>query len=309
MLTIPSPSSQIGGSNYIWYGKPQPTISSSGSSLVPSDSISACLSPPWSKAWQSKSHVASHAAEMAPPDVPWTVVHQLHFEERLMHLTASVGLPLSWVENLEWLLFCTEFIPSAKSPSQKVLIWWLLPRTLTEFQSQAMQHAAGHNVTASCDGWTGENSHHYIALMVVIGKEVWYFVIISHCCQYHPCFRYIPSESMMHQGNVRQQITSFNSLLRSSSNFNHNGMLQLLPSLLMHQGSWERQGKCYSCIIHILYVQIAMLIRLVIVRLGIQPTWLRIFIKDQPCHWRLLCDWDSLYWAQQSGMWTYYLAI
>jgi len=92
-----------------------------------------------------------------------------------MRLTASAGLPLSWVENPEWLSFCTEFIPSAKSPSWKVLTRRLLPRTLTEFQSQAKQRAAGHNATASCDGWTGENSHHYITFMVIVGKEVRYF--------------------------------------------------------------------------------------------------------------------------------------
>jgi hypothetical protein len=60
---------------------------------------------------------------MAPPDVPWTVVHQLHFEERLMHLTASVGLPLSWVENLEWLLFCTEFTKLYTPPPFLVDSW------------------------------------------------------------------------------------------------------------------------------------------------------------------------------------------
>jgi len=77
---------------------------------------------------------------------------------------------------------------------------------------------------------------------------------------------------MMHQGNVRRQRTSFNSWLRSSSSFDRNGALWLLPSPPMHQGSQERQGRCYSHVIRILYVQIAMLIRLVIVLLGIQPT-------------------------------------
>ena len=114
-------------------------------------------------------------AEIIPPDTPWTAARQAHFEAQLMHLTASAGLPLSWVENSEWLSFCTEFIPSAKSPSRKVLTQQVLPHTLTEFQSQAKQRAAGHNATALCDGWTGENSHHYIAFMVVVGKEVRYF--------------------------------------------------------------------------------------------------------------------------------------
>jgi hypothetical protein len=54
-----------------------------------------------------------------------------------------------------------------------VLTRRLLPRTLAEFQSQAKKRVAGQNATASCDGWTGENFHHYIAFMIVVGKEVW----------------------------------------------------------------------------------------------------------------------------------------
>ena len=84
---------------------------------------------------------------------------------------------------------------------------------------------------------------------------------------------------MMHQGNVRQQRTSFNLWLRSSSSFDQNGALQLLPSPPMHQGSQERRGRCYLHVTRILYVRIAMLIRLVIVLLGIQPTLTENFHK------------------------------
>jgi hypothetical protein len=38
-----------------------------------------------------------------------------------------------------------------------------------------MQRAAGKNATASCDGWTGENFHHYIAFMAVVDKEVCHY--------------------------------------------------------------------------------------------------------------------------------------
>jgi len=105
-------------------------------------------------------------------DVGANSTRQMRFEERMIRLTASAGLPLSWVENPEWLNFCTEFIPQAKSPSRKVLTRRLLPQTLAELQSQAKQRASGKNATASCDGWTGENFHHYIAFMIVVGKEV-----------------------------------------------------------------------------------------------------------------------------------------
>jgi hypothetical protein len=118
-LTVPAPSSQLGSSNHIQYGQAPPSlISSSCSSLAPSDSISLRSSLPPRASRRGKNRVAPHSA---PPDVTWTDAHQLRFEERLMRLTASAGLPLSWVENPEWLTFCTEFIPSAKSPSRKVL--------------------------------------------------------------------------------------------------------------------------------------------------------------------------------------------
>jgi hypothetical protein len=107
----------------------------------------------------------------------WSDARQMRFEERMIRLTASAGLLLSWVENPEWLNFCTEFIPQAKSPSRKVLTRRLLPQTLAELQSQAKQRASGKNATASCDGWTGENFHHYIAFMIVVGKEVRHCII------------------------------------------------------------------------------------------------------------------------------------
>jgi hypothetical protein len=107
----------------------------------------------------------------------WSDARQLHFEEIMVRLTASAGLPLSWVENPEWVNFCTEFIPQAKSPSRKVLTQRLLPRTLAELQSQAKQRASGKNATASCDGWTGENTHHYIAFMIVVEKKVQHCII------------------------------------------------------------------------------------------------------------------------------------
>ena len=105
-------------------------------------------------------------------DLSWSDARQACFEDRLTRLTASAGFPLSWVENPEWLSFCTEFLPQAKSPSRKVLTRRLLPRVLTDFQSQAKSRASGKNATAMCDGWTGENFHHYIAFMIMVGREV-----------------------------------------------------------------------------------------------------------------------------------------
>lgn len=168
-LGVPTSSSQISDNNP--YDQAQSLLSSSGSSLAPSDSASVCLSQP-RKSRRAKSHMPSHLMPTPLSPDTWTDARQRRFEERLVRLTASAGLPLSWVENPEWLAFCTEFLPQAKSPSRKVLTRRLLPQTLKEFQSQAKRRVAGKNATASCDGWTGENFHHYIAFMAVVGKEV-----------------------------------------------------------------------------------------------------------------------------------------
>ncbi|KAH9028010.1 hypothetical protein EDB84DRAFT_1588968 [Lactarius hengduanensis] len=97
---------------------------------------------------------------------------QARFEERITRITAAAGFSLSWVENPEWLDFCNDFVPQAKSPSRKVLTKRLLPQTLNELQQKAKQRVRGKNATASCDGWTGENFHHYIAFMIMVDKKV-----------------------------------------------------------------------------------------------------------------------------------------
>ena len=146
---------------------PSHAASSSSSSLAPSDSISVRSSLPPSRSRRSQ-------RDFSPAFLtdPWTDGRQTSFEDWITCLTASAGLPLSWVENPEWLNFCADFVPQAKSPSRKVLTRRLLPQTLAGFQAKAMQGANGKNATASCDGWTGENFHHYITFMIMVGKEV-----------------------------------------------------------------------------------------------------------------------------------------
>ena len=145
------------------------STSSSNSSLAPSDSISERSSVPLSRPRRGHRRTSSPSQVL---DLSWPDGRQAYFEDRITRLTASAGLPLSWIENPEWLNFCTEFIPQAKSPSRKVLTRRLLPRTLAGFQGKAMERASGRNATASCDGWTGENFHHYIAFMIMVEKEV-----------------------------------------------------------------------------------------------------------------------------------------
>ena len=148
--------------------KPSVISSSSSSSLAPSDSISII-----SSSLPSCTRCSRHYITPLPlSDLPWSDACQACFKDRLTCLTTSAGFPLSWVENPEWLNFCTEFLPQAKSPSHKVVTWCLLPRALADLQSQAKLQASGKNTSASCDGWTGEIFHHYIAFMIVVGREV-----------------------------------------------------------------------------------------------------------------------------------------
>jgi hypothetical protein len=89
-------------------------------------------------------------------------------------LTASAGFALSWVENPEWLDFCSEYIPSAKNPSRKVLTTRILPKSLGIAQAASRKEIRpGANIaTATCDGWSGQNNHHYIAFMAAVGGKV-----------------------------------------------------------------------------------------------------------------------------------------
>ncbi|KAF9494610.1 hypothetical protein BDN71DRAFT_1483007 [Pleurotus eryngii] len=100
------------------------------------------------------------------PVAEWNDWWQVAFEYLLIRLAASAGLPLSWVENPEFMGLCHEFIPYAVIPSQKVLTCCLLP-------------LSGEHGTAQCDGWSGLNNHHYIAFMVTISNKV-YMLLYNH---------------------------------------------------------------------------------------------------------------------------------
>ncbi|KAI9063901.1 hypothetical protein FKP32DRAFT_1564653 [Trametes sanguinea] len=79
------------------------------------------------------------------------------FESYMIRLTASAGLPFSWIENPVWLSFCDEFLPSAK---------------VKLFRTQAVKRTAGANATLQADGWTGINNHHLVAFMLTGKREV-----------------------------------------------------------------------------------------------------------------------------------------
>ncbi|CDO74573.1 hypothetical protein BN946_scf184771.g9 [Trametes cinnabarina] len=90
----------------------------------------------------------------------------------MIHLTASAGLPFSWIENPVWLSFCDEFLPSAKVPSRTTLSRRLLRDEVKLFRAQAITRTAGANATLQADGWTGINNHHLVAFMLTGKREV-----------------------------------------------------------------------------------------------------------------------------------------
>ena len=132
--------------------------SDSGSALAPST-----LSAPMSRRMSRQ------------PSVPiphlWDSAKQKRFETRIAHLTASAGLPLAWVDNIEFIDLISDFIPGAKPPSRKVLTNCLVPATVNELCSDAKSAASGHEATVQADGWTGQNKHHLIAVMITVKGE------------------------------------------------------------------------------------------------------------------------------------------
>ena len=101
----------------------------------------------------------------------WTSEKQRSFENRLGRLTASAGLPFSWVNNPEWLAFLDEFIPAAVSPGRQTLSRRIIPKLVEELRTQVKKEVNGRNATIQADGWTGENHHHLIAFMVTVNSK------------------------------------------------------------------------------------------------------------------------------------------
>ncbi len=78
---------------------------------------------------------------------------------------------MAWVENPEWLALLDEFMPFATSPTRKVLANRIIPAEVQKICLASMKKTEGCEVTLQCDGWTGINSHHYIAFMMTTSKR------------------------------------------------------------------------------------------------------------------------------------------
>lgn len=175
---------------------PSPLIFSPSLSLAPSDSISQTSSSQPSSAGDGLAQgfmpvlhpLASHNSQTRRPSsrrgtisnfnnpshqyTAWSTEKQQSFESRLGRLTASAGLPFSWVDNPEWLAFVDEFIPAAQSPGRRKLTRTIIPKLVKDLRNQVKKEVSGQNVTIQADGWTGENHHHLIAFMITVRTKV-----------------------------------------------------------------------------------------------------------------------------------------
>lgn len=117
--------------------------------------------------------VLAHSVNRGSP-AEWSVGRQNTFNTQLGRLTASVGLPISWIENPEFILFCQEFIhPLASVPSRKVLTCRILPTIKREFQKRDQAAIkAGSMATIQGDGWSAINDHHLNAFMMTVERKV-----------------------------------------------------------------------------------------------------------------------------------------
>ena len=116
------------------------------------------------------SHIMRSASPFSQGE--WSHELQTRFETQIARLTASAGLPLSWVDNPEWIDFVHQFLPAAKSPSRKVLTARLIPRLAKDYCQLAKVSSRDQNATIQADGWTGGNFHHLLAFMIAVKKKV-----------------------------------------------------------------------------------------------------------------------------------------
>lgn len=182
-FTAPGPSPMAGPSSSTFPNEPSfPQYSSyewGGSSTSLSRNGTPAGTP--SESGSSYSHAPSrsnsvstryHRQNVIDPTLNWSPEQQRSFGIRIARLTASAGFPLSWVDNTEWIDFCTEFLPAAKLPSRRVLTRRLLPEAVAGLRTSAKIATKGQNVTLQADGWTGLNNHHLLAFMITANGKV-----------------------------------------------------------------------------------------------------------------------------------------
>ncbi|TFK17562.1 hypothetical protein FA15DRAFT_604826 [Coprinopsis marcescibilis] len=100
-----------------------------------------------------------HFSEVLANDQTKMIQGEIKLEQKLGELTISANLPLSWVDNPQFLSFMDCFILQAKAVTRRSL--------------------NGSSVTLQADGWTGINHCHIIAFMLGINGKVYTVDIID----------------------------------------------------------------------------------------------------------------------------------
>ncbi|KIJ19529.1 hypothetical protein PAXINDRAFT_8016 [Paxillus involutus ATCC 200175] len=137
----------------------------------------------------SGSGSAGPSTSTAPPGSPnpafywsmeaaWTPADQADWEVALARLTASVGLPLQWIENLEWKKICDCFLSKAKNLSLKVLTDWIIPEVLNVLKASAQLHTI-HVHDASNDPKTVEELLKQMLLAISNIKTEWGATVVA----------------------------------------------------------------------------------------------------------------------------------
>lgn len=111
---------------------------------------------------------------------PWDAASQQGFENRLARLTASAGLPLSWVDNPEWIGFVEEYVPHAQPFDRKALTNRIIPQLVASLRTKVRSEATGKFATIQADGWTGLNHRHLIAFMITADGKVFPIFLFSY---------------------------------------------------------------------------------------------------------------------------------
>lgn len=148
------------------------------------------------------SRQASQQSSLPIPHL-WDSVKQKHFETWIACLTASAGLPLALVDNIKFIVLISEFIPTVKPPSWKVLTKWLISATIDELHAKAKSSVSCHEATIEADGWTSQNNHHPIAMMITVHSEASLILNIFVSLSLTSAYRFTLSTCMVPHENER----------------------------------------------------------------------------------------------------------
>ncbi|KZV72990.1 hypothetical protein PENSPDRAFT_627883 [Peniophora sp. CONT] len=105
-------------------------------------------------------------------DASWVRDAQKRFDSRLARITASAGLPFQWCIDDEWLNFCQDFLPWATVPRPNTVSSTLIPAELEHYRVAARRSTRGGLATGQCDGWSGGNSKHFVAFMMMVARLI-----------------------------------------------------------------------------------------------------------------------------------------